>query len=1750
MLVALASLHVLLLGVVSVSADSVPAHGRQEAIVTLDRAAMVRITANSPQGTACEIVDHLRGPFSSSGHAGKTNCDLELLLDAGRYKLRLDSPRTGKGKVSLHAVEFVEVNPNPVRLEPGRTAEGALRPHQQASFWIHLDKRRAVTLRVAGRSAGGVAIWRNGEWTEDVGAHDAGTTPRPGQPIHEWWIDRVMEPGEYLLTVYGTDPRSWTQGEERDFLSVSYGFTDAPPSRSATVTLPASGFFGVQLAPGPVVAFVAIRGTGLGPTDVRLSTFGGDGTANPEQASGECQIDPKALDPECAAAATGDSRHALLVHGTPGATVTMQWAPFDPGAPAADGHYTRSGTSPQFEVLSGGEYLVGLHEVPADRDSAPLGCFIQLVHDRRAEVVAYDLLPVGHDSPFRRSFNYSEGGESIYFQVTDGDTYRISTSGERKNDCSLLRLDGERAVVASSTEKTCELVRHLTAGPYELKLGGGTEGIERLTIARFGTTVHADTPTKSACLFRSVSLGRGNQYQLLSNRVGRAAARGLILRPLPLTLNEPLPVLVESGATLQLPVGSGSSVEVRGRGAEPFTCMQAATKVESRAGSCTVPGGAGTLTLTNHAGDVLAATVRRESPAAAAPPPLTAFSPKIAPIPALTIGAHVFVDFDRGQSHSFVFDVRDPGLYDVTTEGLLSTACQVRTPTVANLAESTGGGRGRNCLLANYLRPGRYLLTVRTVGPSRGRTAIVMNQRAAKERPPVAADGEAFFRVAAGDLVQERLTVKRTGHYQLSTTALGAELNCRLDDKQGWPVVAVPTPCQAVEALRPGDYLWTQMPLTLETMRHSRLTRSRPALVLRGNKSHAIELNTWYSVRLAKRGRDEFTFNLESDLDVTFTLTDGMQGRLNRFGENKTLKPIEVIAPQGQSVPASDEEESPSPDMDQSMEGEPPPDVDSSNEEGQVEREGMDEEPPPEVRPSRRPPAMRRPAPAPAGQKIHLTAGQYQLVTVHSQGDVAIAYRLHLDTEQLTSGLSKDLPVPTEVGVRVPHDGTLRLLTQGDADVRCRMFDASGKLVIESSENGDDWNCAFAEPFTAGDYRLVIESETQTGGTTRVVLAMPKEEDAGALAKTTQLHVAASPIVATLPAAADNVVQEVDLSAKTPFSCAVLDPKGALLRREASVLDCRFLIRPSPGSYRLRVWTLDRPSEVMASVQWQPISASSSNRWAGSGTKLTMLHPGRFKTTKEAFCLPDAQRGVLQPCGPAVSLETGAVVFAMPGLNPGNEAELKEEIASLGEPAETREALTARPFIQRQTSRGESIHLVQVTVAHGERTAPSCEIAGGAREVRDEACFAVSGPTTDSIVRRSAASEQPIDAVISAVAAPYPRSASAMSAGHQTLAWTGSLARFALPSKPVRVQLTLPPHAWAIQLDSHRIARDVCAPGDELSRCGLAAEGGEVVLYSPAEPRAEADLFLLDAAPEPAELSSLYESRFASPGTRQLRILAGHEDRFVSVTGAATCIVHLDDGTRRSSCQATVPQGHSAEIRLDHGSGPVRAVLSRPEEALAAELGRVALSGSPPALDSGNSVTLTGSLVQRSFQLDRDALFRLHSDSGTCALFTRDGLIAVEGLDGGCDLNRVLPAGTHRLIVRAFDGIPLSGAFAWTSVPVENLADGVGPERWVAPGESRFFRFATASAGQVGLGLQVKAEDLECTVFDNRQRSLGDGCQQFLSLDAGTYLLAVRAPAAGKPMRFRPVVVGLAGSKMGVPPEYLTDFFERIRGNP
>ncbi|MDP2271673.1 MAG: hypothetical protein Q8K32_13125 [Archangium sp.] len=1746
----LPALCFLVVNAATLSAPSVPGTGRQEVLLSLDAPAALHLSARSAAGTSCTVIDRVRGPFATNGNVGGANCEVDLLLDAGQYKVRLESPKRGKGPVTISATPFQELNASAPRLIPGSGVLTTLKPRQQATFWISMKERGVPWVRISGRHAGDVRLWKNGEWLEPTQPWRQQFSPRPGQPMHEWWLDSQLEAGEYQLVVYGRDSTTITGSSVDDSLTVETGFRTGPVEHSIGFTLPASGVFAVAV---PSDFFAGVLTLDSAPSStVELQAI----RANVRAASAACRIEKGSLAPECSTLIDGrGSLSALLVRGPPGTRGHLEWASYrsDGSVAGFGGYYGPSTTRLDFKA-SKGSYFVGVHDLPNDTDSAPLGCQLeQLVPNGDiAAIVARSVPSIGDGEKLEREFNY-DSGAVIWFEVKGGNVFqrvglssrrfRIATRGGRKSTCEVYKVEDQGKLKRLSQSKAegveCNELLALDPGIYQLQLSGGLSGVESLSIAPEGDPSAKAIVAKGGCVIPSVALENAF-YRLTLNRQGTIAVRGLTVQPLPLTASEPLHLQLDGKQTITVPIAFTSALTVRASGGTAFGCALKAGALPKSGNDCNVPAATDMLTLTNPGDQPVNLTLSRPGAVPALSSPVS-YQPTLTPMARITPDVPTFFDFGVNQTQAVMFDVAAAGLYNVTTQGLLSTDCRLRTPVIDDVAQNQGGGRGRNCLIQTYLQKGRYLFTATTTGSSKGRGAMTLSKRPVREFAGITGEGEQYFRVEGNDLVQQKLTVKAEGPYELGTSSQSSSsMLCRIDDPEGWPIEAVPSACVGTRELKAGTYLWTQLPLTVESMRRTQLRKVRPAVTLTGNKPHKVEYFTWYTAELGTDGKDEFLFNLEGETQLDVVLTGGMQGRIFLLEKDKTPKAVEVVPPmQPSDSGEGDSYESESGEGEQ----EAPPEREGEYSEG----EGEEAEPqtaPVEVAQARAAP------PPPSGVKLTLPAGQYKLLTEHSRGDVGVTYQLHFGSATLLPGMTRVLPAPSIIPLLIPRDGTLRLRTEGEVDVRCRLLDEKGRLVFEGSENGSDWNCAVAEPVLKGKYTLLLESETQRPGETKLTVSLPTVEDKGPLVEGTKLTLAGAVVSFAVPLAEKDAVQEISVRAqgKTPLSCALETAEGFVLHRKSRVSDCTLLVRPQLQKFRVRLWTTDGSAAVITSLRTRPISTASAGTVSGdSASAVNIPRAGRYRTSAQIFCIGGTETGLLRACGPEVSLEAGSTVFSGVGTKP-QPLPLDENVASADDKAISL-PLSRQPFVQVVKAGAKSIFLIEARVQHGERAGPSCAFdgAGAVRERRDASCFAASRAGMETTSRLWSPSEQDIDTRVVRRAVTLPEKAEALTTGRKRVTFK-DVGRFSLPKNSrARLEVTLPKDAWAVLIDDAGGAMDLCAPTGDLRRCVLTGQGGSVVLISPAG-QADVTTVLLEGGAPAVAFTGLYEDSPRTPGTVRLSVPPNDSERMATVDGALRCTIALSDGTRVASCKVKVPAKSGAELLIEHGVGPLRAMVHTPGREKWARMG-IELPVVPgAALTSSVAVPLQSGRIDRTLVLDKEAVVRVAAESGVCGLFRGNDLLSVDGLDTGCELVRVLSPGTYRLLVRPFAGRVQPGSLRWTADPVTQLAEGVSAEDWLAPGEVRLFRFDTANKGKLGLGVQAKSELLECAVYNDGYQLVGEGCHQYLALDKGRFLLTVRNPPApgAVPLAFKPVLLGLSGEKNDVPEEYLREFFGRV----
>ena len=221
---------------------TLPASGRQSTRLSVSRFGRYAITAQSPQGTALQIIDRMTGPGAVQGTPGEQDGRLDLFLARGEYRLVAHAHEEGSGEVALAVHGFTELGGSELpQLVEHKLVTTTLGDFQQHSYWLHITQRRHVILEAAGRSLADLRLWKDGNWLVDVEPTMSVAQPAAGRPLTLCQIDASLEPGLCRLTAYGGPPQPWTQDADQHPLHLRYGISKrcrpagpamAPPARS------------------------------------------------------------------------------------------------------------------------------------------------------------------------------------------------------------------------------------------------------------------------------------------------------------------------------------------------------------------------------------------------------------------------------------------------------------------------------------------------------------------------------------------------------------------------------------------------------------------------------------------------------------------------------------------------------------------------------------------------------------------------------------------------------------------------------------------------------------------------------------------------------------------------------------------------------------------------------------------------------------------------------------------------------------------------------------------------------------------------------------------------------------------------------------------------------------------------------------------------------------------------------------------------------------------------------------------------------------------------------------------------------------------------------------------------------------------------------------------------------------------------------------------------------------------------------
>ena len=1703
----------------ALSRERVSAQSRQSAELQVARFGRYSIRVASPQGTGLQLTDRMRGPGAVAGAAGERDGRLDTFLDRGEYLVTTLGHRAASGDatLSVHAFRPASADPPP-RLEELKPVSTSLRDLEQRSWWLDVPSARRVELEAAGRSLADLRLWRDGLWLVDAAPATRRLQPRDGQPLFACRLSTALEPGLYLLTAYGGPEQAWAEESDAHPLHLRWGIPRLGSVGRRRLELSP---FGIDrfLVPGSATAF-RVELPEARSLELRVGPF--DPERPFEEPGARTAIEKESVPPVAELdQPQAEPHHLVTVSGEAGQPYLLQ-------------HYQRL----DYYAFGGDRphWVSTVHSGHAADSVDATGLLIES-RDRWEHVTPLrsQVIEIGPEAAWRRRANLL-GPTTLYARVLETGAYAVTVEGAeaavRVEPFLIAKPAGYEAPGFRPSGEPWEL----DAGFYSVTLQPQRKGVATIELRPAGMLDRLlqsvglaepalERPVVGAVRFEEVPLRRDRSYRLYVGAQPGAGV-GAVVRPLPLDLSDPLPVWQRPGEDVTVPFEQREAGTLSAE-AEDGERLEVSLDGGPWQREARVAPGRHTARVRVE-GDATRAyglgfTPERRDPRT----PLPELSPErlasLPELPALAAGAPAVLDLARGGQASYRLEVPEPGLYRLESTGLLATEGNLRTRTATSLVRRAENGVGRNFSIQSYLSPGDYQLSVAPRGRSAGHLGLSLQPAPLRRGGFLTLYRPARVSLPAGEAVEYRFIITEPGEFRVRALgSQGRSLRCRLDDRDGWPVVPPEGAADVSRWFDPGHYRFAVLPEETDARVVSLIEPVPRPRVYAGHGPHRLPLgrrveSVWMEPEAgAPREPDVWELELPASAELRLEVGGEMRGRLLR----------EDADAGGWSEAAE--------------------------------------------------------LPVRRGFQGRLDRGRYRLELVAARVDNRAPYALAAWPVPLLAGQERELTLPGEIPVAVGETGLVELASFGALDVRARLLDAQGALVAASDDRPDDWNFAIGRSLDAGDYTLRVEPVGAPRGTTRVSMRRPALVEEPPLAAPAGVDLVAGDAAHLYPLELPENAELLLVSARTDEGVGLaLERREHQAWRTAAVatgrrarLEVPLGAERAPGDYRLRLWSLDRrESPVRLELAAVAVAAVSEQRLAaglaltpvegfGPGTAVGAVRldrPGLLRASAGEglrWC-PGADeacqeaRDGLVPATAARLLVVGEVAAgaAAPAratrvvLQPGSEAlavPLPERAPLLCDVAPT----SGGPLLLHARSLAGQPGVEPLDSA-GAASAPAARLAVG-----PGASVAVRLRGSGGVARLWRASAEAAEARVRARAFSEPRRAALRAGLAEGALDAGEVLRFDLSGGATLVRLALDPALVAVVSRGDETLSVHWGGGVALAEAAETS-GDRLTLLHAGEP-AGAARFVVEALPLPGATTARVapgapvERATDRAGRLRLEVAALERGGALHVRGASGDAVLVDAAGRvRRGRDLELLPGAAGVLTLPHAPG-LLLIWSAPAGGAAAGPWPEATAAAPRAVALPASEALSGAQASFALELDAAAVVHLRTAAPVATRLIAAG--APERVDvhpDGARLDAFLPEGTARLTLRGL-GAALTGRAELTTSPVTPLEEGLGPELLLAPGASRFFSFRLDHPGPIGIGVRASEDVVEALLLDAAGTPLGRGAAQMPRLEPGVYLLELRSPRDAGPVTARAALVGLDPPDTGPPEEVVRTYLERF----
>ncbi len=895
---------------------------QQETILHIQKTGMYSIQVKSSTGAFISVIDRMAGVLDSSGSVSNYDGRIDIMLSEGEYKIQLLSDIYSQGTIMLDVYSYKELNysDNSENMDRAQKLSSIpvitdgdfilteLNDLEQQSFWVYIKEDEPLILELLGRNLSGIILWKDGAWLTPVSPSLSTFEPEPGKPMKYIEFYHEFTEGYYLLTCYGGVAEDWS-GEQDSFnteaeteentkegnpLYIRYGIPYIGESGMEELTISPFGR-DVYKVSNSTNYFQVVR-ENYEETIVKLNRFSKNSSRFSNNRVSR-EITNESENSYCTIEySSGSYEQLLIIQAKPGDTCNLTFF-----KETSYYQFEHSNTETKTYWVSSIDNIEGRNLI----DLSPI------LYDQETNKILQDNTPVlGPENPYARRINLLSES-TLYINIEEAGTYKIVESeeyGAVGKYWFVLFENVLNGTYDAENFQTADESFELTAGLYILSIRPEHSGILHFVIyneskgfniitesAKENALANAKLlleaePQKSINYFTwpNVVIPRRGRYDdeilIFLNPREEEDSLGLIIRELPIILDNPLPVFLLPGEIVEIPIKIEEVSRLKIGGTDPQIEVRGSINSDTIAmDDFNLYPGEYIVTITNNNPGTELFTVFAEKLELEKIPP-----PELKPVEEvftfLTEQESLYEDFDYTELKEFILQVDEPGFYRIETSGRLSMRIDVRTDLTSSLFTESNNGIGRNALIQTYLKPGDYLIRVQTLGASSGRAGIHLNRTPMIDAGILFLDSIARNTVELDNALKFSIDIEEYLEYSIETFGLNKSFSYRMEDSDGWPVYLPIGTGELYTDLYPGTYYFYSLPEPLKTRR---LTRIIPNLEYSDPDDLLIVNKFKEAVWQETSEPDVYYFTLSASTLATLFITQDMEARI--FIDNKEL---------------------------------------------------------------------------------------------------------------------------------------------------------------------------------------------------------------------------------------------------------------------------------------------------------------------------------------------------------------------------------------------------------------------------------------------------------------------------------------------------------------------------------------------------------------------------------------------------------------------------------------------------------------------------------------------------------------------------------------------------------------------------------------------------------------------------------------------------------------------------------------------